>query len=370
MIELDGVTKTYGDTDVVVDFSLTIEHGSFCVLIGSSGSGKSTTLKMINRLIPHSRGRITIDGRDVTTIKPETLRQSIGYAIQTIGLFPHWTVAGNIGVVPRMLGWARQRVEARIDELLNLFKLDPAEFRAKYPHQLSGGQAQRVGVARALAADPDLLLMDEPFGALDPITRDALQEELARVHKAMGKTIVFVTHDIDEAMRLGDRVALMDEGRLVQAGSPVDILTRPKNAFVRDFVGKADLGLKLLSCATVSDRGSGAAAVTAGVSGDDLSRRLASEGHLWMLSDEGRPVRLLRQGDEAEGIAVPEDWLTLPGMSAREALSRMVWNRVDCLPIVDEQGRLTGEVGLDALVSGRMGVSNPAGGRPASPEGA
>ncbi|WP_366653705.1 ABC transporter ATP-binding protein [Fodinicurvata sp. EGI_FJ10296] len=358
MIELDGVYKTYGDTDVVSDFSLTIDSGSFCVLIGSSGSGKSTTLKMINRLIPHSRGRIAIDGRDVTSIKAETLRQRIGYAIQTIGLFPHWTVAGNIGVVPRMLGWSAQRVESRIDELLGLFKMDPAEFRAKYPHQLSGGQAQRVGVARALAADPDLLLMDEPFGALDPITRDALQEELARVHRATGKTIVFVTHDIDEAMRLGDQVALMDEGRLVQVGTPVEILTRPRNAFVRDFVGKSDLGLKLLSCEAVADRRCDAPSAAPDIGDDDRGRRLESAGHLWLLSEDGRPVRLLSR--DGASTAVPEDWLTTSGMSAREALSRMVWNGVDRLPVVDEAGRLTGEVGLDALVSHAGPPAQPA----------
>jgi osmoprotectant transport system ATP-binding protein len=360
MIKLDAVYKTYEDTDVVADFTLTIDAGTFCVLIGPSGSGKSTTLKMINRLIPHSRGRIMIDGRDITTVSPERLRQGIGYAIQTIGLFPHWTVAQNIGVVPRMLGWSPARVAARIDELLWLFKMEPAEFLTKYPHQLSGGQAQRVGVARALAADPDLMLMDEPFGALDPITRDALQEEIARIHRATGKTIVFVTHDIDEAMRLGDRIALMDRGRLVQVGSPVEILTRPRNDFVRTFVGKADLGLKLLSCDTVAARVTAAESTPGNTPDDDLHRRLQRSDRIWLVTADGRPERLLTGADRSatgngplhtRGRRVEADWLATPDLSRREALSRMVWKGVDLLPVVDDNGRLSGQVSLETLVA-------------------
>jgi len=253
MIELSDVVKLQGGKVVVDHLSFTIERGAFCALVGSSGAGKSTTLKMINRLIPMSSGAIRIDGEDVRHLAPETLRRRIGYVIQSIGLFPHWTIADNIATVPRLLGWAPARVAARVDELIELLRLDP-EQRRKYPHQLSGGQQQRVGVARALAADPELLLMDEPFGALDPITREALAAELALIHRRTRKTIVFVTHDIDMALRMADLVALMDRGRIVQVGAPLDLVERPADAFVRDFIGSSELGLKLLALRRVADR--------------------------------------------------------------------------------------------------------------------
>lgn len=200
MIELQGLTKIYGGKEVVSDVNMTVDSGEFCVLIGPSGCGKSTTLKMINRLIPLSGGRVILNGEDVTTLPEEQLRRRMGYAIQSIGLFPHWTVAQNIAVVPRLLKWPKNRIDQRVDELMHLFHLD-SDFRSKYPHQLSGGQAQRVGVARALAADPEVLLMDEPFGALDPITRDVLQAEMQRVHQETGKTIIFVTHDMGRSAK-------------------------------------------------------------------------------------------------------------------------------------------------------------------------
>ena len=202
MIEIDGVTKVYGERRVVDRLSLTVPTGGFCVLLGSSGSGKSTTLRMINRLIEIDSGSIRVAGEDVRSVPTEALRRRIGYAIQSIGLFPHWTVEDNIATVPRLLKWPHSRMRDRVTELLELFRLEPATYRGKYPHQLSGGEQQRVGVARALAADPELLLMDEPFAAVDPITRDALQAELARIHRETIKTIVFVTHDIEEALRL------------------------------------------------------------------------------------------------------------------------------------------------------------------------
>lgn len=254
MIELDSVTKRYGDVTVVDRLTLGVRTGEFCALVGTSGAGKSTTLRMINRLIPVSAGVIRLDGVDVARIRPELLRRRIGYVIQSIGLFPHWTVARNIAAVPELLAWPRAKTQARVEELLIMLQLDPRRFADQYPHQLSLGQQQRVGIARALAADPDMLLMDEPFAALDPITRDALQGEIARIHRERRNTIIFVTHDINEALRLASRIALMDRGRLVQAGSAFDLLAKPANDFVRDFVGRDDLGLKLLSVETVAAR--------------------------------------------------------------------------------------------------------------------
>ncbi len=220
MIRLEHVTRYYGGTLAVDDLSLEVVTGEVCIVIGPSGCGKTTTLRMINRLIEPTSGRIFIDGQDVSRIKPERLRQSIGYAIQSVGLFPHMTVAANIAVVPELLHWEKSRTARRVAELLILVGLEPAEYSPKYPHQLSGGEAQRVGVARALAADPPILLMDEPFGAVDPLTREKLQAEFARIQQALQKTVIFVTHDLDEAVRLADRIAIMESGRLVQYDTP------------------------------------------------------------------------------------------------------------------------------------------------------
>jgi osmoprotectant transport system ATP-binding protein len=247
MIELDGVTKLYGNKRIVAAISLTVRSGEFCAIVGPSGSGKSTTLRMINRLVEPDSGRIRVGDDDIATVPAELLRRKIGYAIQSVGLFPHWTIADNIATVPRLLRWPEARIHERVGELLALMRLDVEATRRKYPHQLSGGQQQRVGVARALAADPSVLLMDEPFGALDPITRQGLRAALARIHKLTGKTILFVTHDIDEALLLADKIAIMRDGVLVQFGAPAEILTKPADDFVRDFIGGAELGLKLLA---------------------------------------------------------------------------------------------------------------------------
>jgi osmoprotectant transport system ATP-binding protein len=253
MIELDHVSKRYGARDSVSDVSFAVEKGAFCAMVGPSGSGKSTTLRMINRLIEPSAGHIRINGEDVTTLPIEALRRRIGYAIQSVGLFPHWSIADNIATVPRLLKWPEERVQQRVDELLSMLQLD-ATTRTKFPHQLSGGQQQRIGVARALAADPEVLLMDEPLGALDPITREALRAELSRIHRSTGKTILFVTHDIDEALQLADTIALLRDGKLVQYGPPIELLTRPADDFVRDFMGGSTLGLKLLALRQVGER--------------------------------------------------------------------------------------------------------------------
>jgi osmoprotectant transport system ATP-binding protein len=247
MITFDHTRKSYNGTPAIADLDLTIARGELLVLIGPSGSGKSTALKMINRMVDHDGGRILLDGQEIYSFDVLDLRRRMGYAIQSVGLFPHWTVARNIATVPQLLGWSKERIAARVTELLTLFAMEPAQYRHRYPHQLSGGQQQRVGVARALAADPDVLLMDEPFGALDPVTRAALQLELKRVHQASGKTIVLVTHDIDEALLLATRIVLLRQGRVEQVGTPLELLATPANDFVADFLGRADRGLKLLS---------------------------------------------------------------------------------------------------------------------------
>jgi osmoprotectant transport system ATP-binding protein len=306
MIEIDSVTKHYGERRVVDRLSLTVGAGEFCVLLGSSGCGKSTTLRMINRLIAVDSGSIRVAGEDVRNVPAEALRRRIGYAIQSIGLFPHWTVEDNIATVPRLLRWPQSRMRDRVTDLLELFRLEPETYRGKYPHQLSGGEQQRVGVARALAADPDLLLMDEPFAAVDPITRDTLQVELARIHRATAKTIVFVTHDIEEALRLATRIAIMQEGRIAQLGPPLELLEHPANDFVSDFVGRQGLGLKLLSVRKIHDR--------------------------------------VRAGETAEGEPLLLD------TSLRDALSAMTTRHTDRLPVCDAEGRKIGVIALADLV--------------------
>jgi osmoprotectant transport system ATP-binding protein len=306
MIELDHVNKRYDGRPVVDDLSLTVPEGAFCVLLGPSGCGKSTTLRMINRLMPFDSGTIRIAGEDVRAVPPEALRRRIGYAIQSIGLFPHWDVEDNIATVPRLLNWPRTRVRDRVTELLELLRLDPEGYRHKYPHQLSGGEQQRIGVARALAADPELLLMDEPFGAVDPITRDALQSELARIHAATKKTIVFVTHDIDEALRLATEIAILERGRLAQWGTPLDIIEQPASNFVRDFVGGDGSGLKLLGLRKIAER--------------------------------------MRPGESTPGEPLPAE------ASLRDALAAMTERHTDRVPVVDAGGHPIGIIILADLV--------------------
>ncbi len=248
MIEFDSVTKVFpGGVKAVDNLSLSVKEGETLVLLGTSGSGKTTTMKMVNRLIEPSSGRISVNGRDVMEQNPIKLRRSIGYAIQHIGLFPHMTIGQNIALVPTMLKWEQQRRNSRIKELLNLVGLDPADFRDRYPKQLSGGQKQRIGVARALAADPPVILMDEPFGALDPITREQLQNEFLELESEIRKTIIFVTHDVFEAVKMGDRVAILHEGRLQQLAEPRKIVEEPENEFVDEFLGQHRFQLSLLT---------------------------------------------------------------------------------------------------------------------------
>ena len=256
-LEFRGVTKRYGHSaqarGAVNDLSLEVPAGAICVLVGPSGCGKTTSLKMVNRLIEPTAGEILLDGVNVLTEDVTVLRRRIGYVIQQVGLFPHLTVGRNVAVVPALVGWSKGRQLARADELLSLVGLDPASYRNRYPYQLSGGERQRVGVARALAADPPLMLMDEPFAAVDPIVRERLQDEFLRLQRDLAKTILFVTHDIDEAIKMGDFVAVMEEGgRLAQFGPPDEILAHPASDFVARFVG-ADRGLKRLSLVTIAD---------------------------------------------------------------------------------------------------------------------
>jgi osmoprotectant transport system ATP-binding protein len=251
MIRLEGVSKTFpGAARPSVDrLDLDVPHGQTCVLIGPSGCGKTTTMRMVNRLIEPSSGRIIVEGEDVTRADPVLLRRRIGYVIQQIGLFPHMTIAENVATVPKLIGWPAPRVAARVAEMLALVGLDPGQFLARYPRHLSGGQRQRVGVARALAADPPVMLMDEPFGAVDPVVRGRLQDEFLNILRKLRKTVIFVTHDIDEAIRMGDVVAIMKDGRVAQYDTPDRLLAHPADAFVADFVG-ADRALKRLALIT------------------------------------------------------------------------------------------------------------------------
>jgi osmoprotectant transport system ATP-binding protein len=248
LIIFDRVCKTYaGGVEAVVDLSLEVEEGEILVLLGTSGSGKTTAMKMINRLVEPTSGCILVEGRDASRQDPTELRRKIGYAVQEIGLFPHMTVGENVGVVPDLLGWPKEKTKERVLELLEMVGLDPGAFYQRAPHQLSGGQKQRVGVARALAADPQIVLMDEPFGALDPITREGLQDAFLELHRRIHKTVVFVTHDVFEAVRLGSRIALLDVGELQQLASPAEMVAKPANRFVEQFLGTQRFHLSLVT---------------------------------------------------------------------------------------------------------------------------
>jgi osmoprotectant transport system ATP-binding protein len=305
MIEIEGLSKTYGDTTVVDDISLTVKTGTIAAIVGTSGSGKTTVLRMINRLVEPSGGTIRIDGEDNRAVEPHELRRRIGYAIQGHGLFPHRSVAQNVGTVPELLGWNRTRVSARVDELLDLFQLDPAQYRDRMPQELSGGQQQRVGVARALAGEPSVLLMDEPFGALDPVIRLKAQEDLAEIQRRIGTTVVMVTHDMDEAIRLGDAIAVMDEGRLLQFAPPAEIIAAPATDFVRTLIGESERPYRLLALTRTAD--------------------------------------LVERGP-AEGQPIPAE------SSAREAVSQLLWSGRVAAPVARADGAVIGRVSLTALL--------------------
>ncbi|ANM08963.1 MULTISPECIES: ABC transporter ATP-binding protein [unclassified Rhizobium] len=286
MIEISNVTKRYGAATVVDNVSMQVEKGEITVIVGTSGSGKSTLMRMINRLVPITEGQIFVGGQNVMDVEVTELRRRIGYAIQGHGLFPHRTVAQNIATVPQLLDWDSARISRRVEELLGLFNLDPANFADKYPHQLSGGQQQRVGVARALAAEPELLLMDEPFGALDPVIRGKAQDDLLAIQKQFGTTIILVTHDMDEAFHLGNQIAVMSEGRLLQCSTPEKILTEPADPFVQQLTGTSDRALKLMSLLPLKESMEPAKSGLAYALPQSLSLRDALAEMIWQGVDE------------------------------------------------------------------------------------
>jgi len=306
MIGIEELTKRYGEATVVDSVSLTIARNSLTVIVGSSGSGKSTLLRMLNRLVEPTRGRVLIEGRDTTREPAHLLRRRIGYVIQGHGLFPHRTVAENIATVPRLLGWDKARIGTRVRELLEVFQLEPGRFAQAFPHQLSGGQQQRVGIARALAAEPAVLLMDEPFGALDPITRAKAHEDLLDIRRRFGTTIVLVTHDMDEAFRLADRVAVMSQGRILQYDTPSALLTHPADPFVSRMTGVADRAMRLLSLTTAGE--------------------------------------VLVPGG-SQGPSVPET------ASLREVLSQLLWCGADSAVVLDANGKPRGHLTVAAILA-------------------
>ncbi|QBR70936.1 ABC transporter [Beijerinckiaceae bacterium] len=308
MIELRDVSKTFGGVPALSNFSLKIESGAFFTLVGPSGCGKSTVLRLINAMIIADSGHVEIDGRDIREMEPERLRRGVGYVIQSVGLFPHWTIAKNILAVPHLLKWSPSQCAARLDALVAMLQIDPSLLN-RYPRQLSGGQQQRIGVARALAADPNIILMDEPFAALDPVSRLSLQEEIRGIHAQSGKTIVFVTHDMDEALRLATNAAVINGGRLIQSGTPAEILSAPADDFVCNFLGGGNLALRLLDLLPVRSR---------------LARK--SEGAIGKI--------------EANA-------------SLRDALNLMLARQSSSLCVIDEKGEKLGEIHIGDIVESR-----------------
>jgi osmoprotectant transport system ATP-binding protein len=363
MIRLERVTKIFGSITAVDAVDMEVPSGAVCVLLGPSGCGKTTTMKMINRLIPPTSGKIYIDGRDTAGVDEVTLRRSIGYVIQQIGLFPNKTVEDNICVVPDLLGWDRRKSRARAAELLSLVNLDPAIFLKRYPKELSGGQQQRVGVVRALAADPPVLLMDEPFGAIDPINREVIQDEFMKIQAALKKTVVFVSHDIDEAVKMASHIAIFRDGRLIQYDTPDSILAKPIDSFVAEFVG-GDRALKRLRLIKIEDA---MMKDPPRVRGEDTLEtavaKMEEHGHISivMVGPRGRARGVIRL-DQARGKRglVSEHVEPLPGLigiddDLRNAVSLMFTHGVTWLACVDEEGFYKGYVtqrGITQLLGG------------------
>jgi osmoprotectant transport system ATP-binding protein len=363
MVRFEDVGKIYPDgTQAVRNLSFEIKRGEIVVLIGPSGCGKTTTMKMINRLVPHTEGTITIDGRDISREDPVALRRNIGYVIQQIGLFPHYTVEENIALIPTLKGWSREKKRQRVEELLHMIGLDPAQFARRYPKELSGGQQQRVGVARALATDPDIVLMDEPFGALDPITREQLQDELLSLQRKVHKTIVFVTHDMDEALKMGDRIAVMKDGTLLQFDTPDKLLKEPAHGFVEQFIGRKRIyqnpdyipvsDVMRENPATVLSSRSPARALTV------MRQRRADT--LLVTDENGRLSGIISAYDlqakmeEIETVAeiavTAEPVLDLSA-TAKDALVAIEQARFGIVPVVGEEGRVTGVVTKGSLLT-------------------
>ncbi|GAB3300520.1 ABC transporter ATP-binding protein [Parasphingorhabdus pacifica] len=355
MISLERLSKSYPGqhAPAVRELTLEIPAGEIVAFVGPSGCGKTTTMKLINRLIEPTSGRIHLDGIDVTTVNPDQLRRKIGYSIQQTGLFPHRTVADNIATVPKMLGWNARRISSRVDELLELVGLDPANYRKRYPRQLSGGQQQRIGVARALGADPAVMLMDEPFGAIDPLNREALQNEFLRIQAELRKTIVFVTHDIDEAIKMGDRIAIFEEGgHIAQYDTPERILAEPADGFVSDFLGSGT-AIKRLSLARLSTHEIPAWPVVDHQA--DRAQRLAaaqatSREFLLVLDSQRRPTGWLPTASAGESDqAVPLISPLRSHDSLFDALDQMLSINSSAAVVVDDNGRYLGVLELDTI---------------------
>jgi osmoprotectant transport system ATP-binding protein len=360
MIHLDRVTKVYPGSTVaaVEELTMDIAEGEILVLVGPSGCGKSTTLRLINRMIEPSGGNIYFDGEDVTDVNPDELRRRIGYVIQQIGLFPHQTIGQNIATVPKMLGWDKNRISQRVEELLDTVGLDPAQFRDRYPKELSGGQAQRVGVARALGADPAVMLMDEPFGAIDPITRDRLQNEFLRLQGELKKTIVFVTHDIDEAIKMGDRIAILGERSVIrQIDTPERILAYPVDEFVDDFIGSGST-LKGLNFERVGDLKLRPYPTMSEVDSTEHGLRVLEEARrdwILLLDRDGKPLRWLRYSDLERGsgdLAQRGQHIgnqVEPNATLHDTLEEMLRTSSGTCPVVDNRGRCQGVVEIADL---------------------
>ena len=363
MIKLENLTKTFkqknGNSFNAVDnVSLNVPEGEMCVLLGPSGCGKTTTLKMINRLIPSSSGKILINGEDTSGLDTVTLRRNIGYVIQQIGLFPNMTIEENITVVPRMLGWDKQRCKERARELMSMMALDANKFLHRYPREMSGGQQQRIGVIRALAADPPVLLMDEPFGAVDPINREVIQNEFLEMQRQLKKTVMLVSHDIDEALKLGDRIAVFGQGKIVQCASPDELLAKPANEFIGSFVGQ-DRTLKrllLVQAGDVTDRQpthtvqkSTPLAEAFGMMDDNDLRSIT------VVDEDGKPLGFVKRREARGASGVCADMLhkfTVTGKAEenlRVVLSKLYEHNMVWMPIVDEDGRYSGEISQDYI---------------------
>jgi osmoprotectant transport system ATP-binding protein len=361
MIQYQGVSKVFGSgpsSVVAVDnVTFNIENGDLVTFLGPSGCGKTTLLRLTNRLIPLSSGQIHINGKDIMSWDEVKLRQSIGYAIQEIGLFPNKTIYGNIAVVPRLLGWDEKRISDRVDELLSMLRLDPSVFRERYPVELSGGQQQRIGVARCLAADPDLLLMDEPFGAVDPINREEIQDEFIKVQAQLKKSIAFVTHDIYEAVKMGDKIAIFDEGRLIQYDTPEVILMKPANKYIENFVG-TDRTLKGLSLLYVREtmNQDHTRVIEGRVKSTEAMNVLKAKGlsHLNVIEDS-KPIGYITpsilEQDNLEIKEVVEPYPICLGETdnLRDALSNMLLHDIQEIPVINENGNLTGTISYNDI---------------------
>jgi osmoprotectant transport system ATP-binding protein len=366
-LEFRSATKRYPGQSrpAVEELSLTVPAGEICVLVGPSGCGKTTAMRMVNRMIDITSGDILLDGSSVRERRPAELRREIGYVIQQIGLFPHLTVGDNVATVPHLLGWDKERIRARVDELLELVSLDPADTRDRYPAQLSGGQRQRVGVARALAADPLLMLMDEPFGAIDPINRERLQNEFLRLQAEINKTVVFVTHDIDEAIKMGDKIAVMKEGgKLAQYAPPEELLLHPADPFVEDFVG-ADRALKRLALQRVRDIDLWTAALVRAGEPVEQARGKIEEADIsipLLVDEQQRPVGWLSErGLTGERVreelrSKPEPRIELDDV-LRDALADLILAESRFAPVLDAKGRVAGILSIE-VISQALNVSH------------